>query len=283
MTSTDSPSPAAPQDRILGFTKVLAVLLGSVVLYACVVLYLVPDRSVALFAWSIQPPMTAAFMGAAYANGVVFFAAVLRGSQWHRVWAPHVGVFTFATLLLLATILHWDRFNHSHPVFWAWVFIYSAAPLLTPWAIWTNRRQDPGSAEQGDACMPFAVRAAWAAAGVVFLGVALWAFVDPTTMISVWPWRLTPLTARVVVSFYALLGAAPLTVLMEPRWSAWRVGVVGMAVWHVLLLAAAFRCRADFTGGLVGWWLVCEVTLLVAIAATYVYMERGRTRRGSWA
>jgi len=64
-------------DRIYGFTKFVAALLGLVVFFAFIVLYFFPTRTKQLFAWPIQPPMTAMFIGASYANGAIFFSAVL--------------------------------------------------------------------------------------------------------------------------------------------------------------------------------------------------------------
>src|SRR5439155_14411571 len=107
-----------PADRIYAFTKFVAALLGAVVFFAFCVLYFFSTRTKQLFAWPIAPPMTAMFIGASYANGVIFFASVLAGKKWNRIWAPHVGVFVFESLLLVATFLHWDKFTHNHPVFW---------------------------------------------------------------------------------------------------------------------------------------------------------------------
>ena len=236
-----------PRDAVHGLTRAVAGLLAVVVVYAAVVLYLFPDRAAQLFAWKIQPPMNAAFMGAAYANGVVFLLAAITGRHWHRIAAPHVGVFAFATLLLITTILHWDRFTHSHPVFWAWVFVYSAAPLLVPIAFARNRGEDPGSPDPVDAVVPSTVRVGWAVLAAAFLVACLVAFAQPARVIAIWPWKLTPLTARVLISFYALLGVAPLTVAGERRWSAWRLGLGGIILWHALLIIAALRRSVDFT------------------------------------
>jgi hypothetical protein len=266
-----------PRDVIHGFTRFVAALLGVVVLYAAVVLTLFPAQAPLLFAWNIQPPMNAAFMGAAYANGVVFFAAVLGGRVWHRVAAPHVGVFVFSALLITATFLHWDRFNHGHPVFWAWVFIYLAAPVLVPIAVWRNRAEDPRTPEARDAVVPAAARVLWALGGAVILAISLVAFADPARVIALWPWKLTPLTARVVTGFYAILGAAPLSVVFERRWSAWRTGAIGMMVWHALLLVAALRRAQDFTAPPASTlWFRAEVVVLVATALTFVVMEARR-------
>src|SRR5438045_1501395 len=148
-------------DRIYGLTRFVALLLGAVVLFAFCVLYFFPTRTKELFAWPIAPPMTAMFMGASYANGAIFFSAVLLGKKWHRVWAPHIGVFLFATMLLIATFLHWDKYTHSHPVFWIWVFIYAIAPVITLWALIRNLKEDSHAPAERDALVPFGLRITW--------------------------------------------------------------------------------------------------------------------------
>jgi hypothetical protein len=264
----------APNDRIYPFTKFVAALLGAVVLFAFIVLYFFPSQTKELFAWPIQPPLTAMFIAASYANGVVFFSAVLLGQRWHRVWAPHIGVFLFATLLLIATFLHWDKFSHSHPVFWLWVFIYAVAPILTPWALIRNLREDRHLPEERDAVVPFALRVVWLIPGVLFLGAAFYAFVNPLWLIPLWPWKATPLTMRVMMAFYSMLGVAVIAVLREPRWSAWRIGLIGVIVWHALILLAAFLRQADFKNGLFqGWWFPFEGILLLGAVITFFIME----------
>jgi hypothetical protein len=271
-----------PGDRIYGFTKFVAALLGAVVFFAFIVLYFFPARTKELFAWPIQPPMTAMFMGASYANGAIFFSTVLLEKKWHRVWAPHIGVFLFATMLLIATVLHWDKFNHAHPVFRIWVFIYAVAPVLVPWALIRNLREDPKTPDIVDAEVPFAFRVAWLIPGVVFLGAAFYAFVNPAGLIPHWPWKATPLTMRVMMSFYSMLGVAVFSVVRESRWSAWRIGAIGLIVWHALVITAAFLRQQDFKGGLFhGWWFPFESLLLVSVVLTFVVMElratKGRT------
>ena len=271
-----------PADRIYPFTKFVAVLLGSVVLFAFIVLYFFPTRTKQLFAWPIAPPMTAMFMGASYANGAIFFASVLFGRIWHRVWAPHVGVFVFATLLLIATFLHWDRFTHGHPVFYTWVFIYLVAPIVTPIALITNLREDLHLPDERGATVPLALRVIWLIPGILFLVAALYAFIKPAWLISMWPWKATPLTMRVIVSFYSMLGVAVIAVVCEPRWSAWRIGLIGVIVWHALIVLAAFLRQSDFKGGLFhGWWLPFEIALLVAVVTTFAFLEaRAAVSRG---
>src|SRR4051812_17809788 len=264
-------------DRIYGFTKFVAALFGIVVLFAFIVLYFFPTETKQLFAWPIAPPMTAMFMGASYMNGVIFFAAVLLGNKWHRVWAPHAGVIAFATLLLIATYLHWDKFTHSHPVTWIWVFIYIVAPILTPIAMVRNSREDRHVSDAEDIEVPIRLRIAWLIPGILFTVAALYVFVRPAWLIPLWPWKATPLTMRVIVSFYSMLGVAVITVFREWRWSAWRIGLIGVICWHVLVLVAAFIRAKDFPNGIYGPWFWFEVVVLLAAAGTFLLIE---SRRG---
>ena len=265
-------------DRIYGLTKFVALLLGAIVLFAFCVLYFFPTRTKQLFAWPIAPPMTAMFIGASYANGVIFFASVLIGKKWHRVWAPHVGVFVFATLLLIATYLHWDKFTHNHPVTWIWVFIYVVAPALTLIALFRNRREDPGVPEPGDAIVPLGLRVGWVIPGILFLLAALYFFVNPAKLIPLWPWKATPLTMRVMMSFYSMLGVAVLAVLREPRWSAWRIGLIGVIVWHTLVIVGALLRQQDFPHGLFNQpWFFFELAVLAGTVVTFAFMETRRS------
>jgi len=231
-------------DRIYGFTKFVAALLGIVVFFAFVVLYFFPTRTKQLFAWPIAPPMTAMFMGASYANGAIFFSAVLLGKKWHRVWAPHIGVFMFATLLLIATILHWDRFNHAHPVFYIWVFIYAVAPILTPWALIRNLKEDRNVPDERDAVVPLGLRIAWLIPGILFLGAALYAFVNPAWLIPHWPWKATRLGSedRLRGLNYALQGMVMIRRIKSP------VVLAGVPHWLQRAVAWVFTPIAELFG-----------------------------------
>ena len=40
----------------------------------------------------------------------------------------------------LATLLHWDRFNHGHISFWLWAVVYAITPFLVlfVWILMAN-------------------------------------------------------------------------------------------------------------------------------------------------
>lgn len=122
--------------------------------------------------------------------------------------------------------------------------------------------------------MPLALRIIWLVPGILFLIAALYAFVKPAWLIPLWPWKATPLTMRVMVSFYSMLGVAVIAVFCEPRWSALRIGLIGVIVWHALVVLGAFLRQGDFKAGLFhGWWLPFETVLLVALVLTFIGTE----------
>lgn len=129
-------------NQILSETRWVAILVIPFLLVAFVILFIFPQQTEKLFAWKIQPSMSAMMLGAAYAGGIYFFTGVLRSRQWHKIKVGFLPVIAFASMLGIATILHWDRFNHSHISFIAWAGLYFTAPFIVL-AVWLrNRNQD---------------------------------------------------------------------------------------------------------------------------------------------
>lgn len=263
-------------DRIFRATRIAAAAIVPFLILAFIILYLFPSTAAERFAWDIQPPMTAMYMGAGYLGGAWLFANAIFGRRWHRVAAGFPPVTAFTIVLLLATIVHRDRFDPGHLPFQIWLVLYIITPVLVPWLWWRNRATDPGGPEPGDVTVPAAARRIMQGLGVVLLAFAAVGFVSPETLNGVWPWALTPLTARVMAGWFTLLAVGNLAIGRESRWSAWRVPVQSIVSWHVLVLIAAAVNAADFTAGLVNWYVAAVVLALLGIAALYVRMEARR-------
>src|SRR5579884_3487184 len=141
-------------DRILPETRWISAIIVPFLVAAFAILYLFPDHTKELFAWGIQPRMSAMMLGAAYIGGAYFFVRAAMGARWHWVKVGFLPVTTFATLMGIATILHWDRFNHGSIAFWTWVVLYFTTPFLVP-AVWLrNRKTDPGTLDTRDLLVP---------------------------------------------------------------------------------------------------------------------------------
>src|SRR6266516_5583403 len=148
----DWPGVSSPtrDDRVLRATRITAVVLVPVLLTAGVILYLFPDDTERLFAWPMEPRPTALVMGAGYFVGAYFFARLAFAARWHRAGVPLPGVATFAALLAVVSVLHWNEFSFGHIAFYTWVIVYGLAPFVVVVVWWRNRVTDPGLPEVGD-------------------------------------------------------------------------------------------------------------------------------------
>ena len=255
----------------------LAVFLIPVLVLAFLILYLSPNNlSAELFAWPISPPMSAMMLGSTYLGGAYFFAIVLRSRQWRHVWLGFLPITVFAGVLGVATILHWDIFDPGHLGFQLWAALYFLVPLILPILWYRNHRLTTVYPMGREGELPNPIRWAFAGLGIVLTFLGLLLFILPEQMIDVWPWALTPLTARTMAAIYLLPGLVSLSIAYEFSWSASRYLLQAMAVTLVPTLIAVFLNRGDFdwssfaswgfTGGL--------VAILILLAVTYWSMSQ---------
>ncbi len=265
----------AQDDRILPATRWVAALVIPILLLAFLILVFLPNDTGTRFAWPIKPPVTAAFMGTGYLGGAYFFTRVVTAKKWHRVASGFLAVTAFTWSMLLATVLHWERFSHGRLGFQLWVFLYIVTPLLVPWLWFRNRATDPHTLEPGDLLVPPSVR--WLAAGIgaLFMALSVVSMALPSLTISIWPWQLSPLTARVLGGWMALMGVGCLVIARDSRWSAWKYLVESIVLWQTLFLGAAVANRGDFST-LLNWYLLLTTLGVLSTLAIYVSLEMRR-------
>jgi len=265
-------------DRVLPGTRVLAVVLVPILVAAFVILYGFPADTGRLFAWTISPQLTPMVLASAYLGGAWFFVRVAGERRWAAVGAGFMAVCLFATLLGIATVLHWDRFNHGHLAFWLWATLYFAAPLLVLGAWVANARVAAPPRPDEPRITPGA-RAVIATGGGLALVQGLVLFAFPSLMIPLWPWQLTPLTCRVVGAIFCL-GSAGLVVIRDARWERLRLLAEVAIVMLTLMLVGGLRARGDLhTDRLLTWLLgVGLVGALIGSVVLWWTMRGPRTR-----
>ncbi len=170
-------------------------------------LFFWPAETERNFAWTIRPPVTVAFLGAAYFASFFVVYIGRREPCWAHARIGWPFAAAFAWLTLLATGLHFDRFHFgatfvsvARLIAWTWLAVYIVVPLLQV-ALGVRqiglRGGDPlPSAPM--AAVPHGVAAALGL-GLLAPGLALFAFPGPVAT-AVWPWPLTPLTGRAVAA-----------------------------------------------------------------------------------
>jgi hypothetical protein len=275
-TTLTEPDRAGDRDsRILPATHWASLVVFAILVPALVILWGIPGRTADAWAWTIKPDLTPIFLGAGYGAGAYFFLRTFLGRQFHPSAAGIFGAAFFATFMLVATIIHWDRFNHGDAplvgalVFYGWVGVYIVSPVVVLALWWTNRRTDSRRPARGEALVPVTVRRlAVACAFCAFVAAAVF-FLAPATAIDLWPWKLTPLTSRVIGSFTAQVGVGALLLSRDARWSAWKLCVQTYWVATALLLVGAARAWGDFdtanalTYAYVGGLVAGDIVLLV--------------------
>jgi hypothetical protein len=220
------------------------VLLGLAVLTVALIVVglpvmVAPSRTDRYFSWTIDVPLTAAFLGACYWTAALFTLLCAREREWPRVRAVMPGILVAGTLILVATLVHIERFAMDSARGWIWVILYAGLPPGALLLLALQRRAGRTDAPVLSPIERWAkVLLALAAAALLITGAALVAF--PRTTGGWWLWPLTELTAQMVGAWLAAIGVTLVAVLLEGDWtrvSAALVYLAAVAAAHVATLA----------------------------------------------
>jgi hypothetical protein len=239
--------PAAPSRSSTDtLTRVVAGFLVLILVDAAQLLLFYPGRTATLWAWKLQPEVTAMLLGSVYLAGAYFFARLLFGAPWRHVAAGFPAIVLFVWLAAVATILHEDRFIKDGLPFAAWVTLYTVTPIGVPLLYLYNRRR--AGPPEGRA-LPRGLRIALAAAGGALVALGLVCFVAPDVAIDAWPWTLTPLTARIIGAVIVLYGAVWPSVAWEGTWRGARIPLQAHVAGLAFVLLAVARGQDEIDWG----------------------------------
>jgi len=198
-----------------------------------------PGRTGELFTWTIDVPLTATFLGACYWTAALFAVLSAREAVWARVRPVMPGILVAGTLILTATLVHYDKFAMDTARGWVWLILYAGLPPGVLLLLALQRRR-PGT--DPPVALPIArwaaVAFALAAAVLLIAGAALYVLPGSTDW---WPWPLTSLTARMVGAWLAAVGATLVAVLHENDWTRVRHAMVYLAAVAAAHLATLAR------------------------------------------
>jgi hypothetical protein len=237
-------------------------------------LYPWPSDTRHWFAWTIKPTMTPMVLGSAYLGGAYFFVRVFVSKQWHTVKAGFVPVTLFASCLGVATIIHWDKFNHHHVAFWIWTLLYFTTPFLV-FAVFLRNQAVSPSASPDELRIPATARVVTAMAGLGAVVLGAYLFVFPNRAIDIWPWMLTPLTARVTGAIL-MLGISGLIIAADGRWATAKIMLQVARIMIVLFLVAAARAHDQLDSSRPMTWLLGIGLSGVLLAATALDLRMNR-------
>jgi cation diffusion facilitator CzcD-associated flavoprotein CzcO len=268
------------RDRIYPTTRVLAASIVPFLLLGIYVLYLRTDMTRQLWAWPIRSPMSALMLASAYAAGAYYFSRAAFARRWHHIGRGLLPVTVFATLMCAVTVVHWRLFTHNMIAFTLWAALYFTTPVLVAATWWVNRREDTGRPDAHDVGIPDRVRLASGGIGMVGLVTAGLSLLAPQTLIDMWAWPLTPLTARVLCVIFILFHVYLVSLSVDPRWSAARINVESLVVALVLIVVGIVRTRDTFVWSRPSAWLFLIGVVAALVACVWSLLWVGRRRPG---
>jgi len=228
-----------------GMRKLLWIA-GFLVFLAGMQLFVFTERTETWFAWTIDVPLTAAFLGAAYWASVSFEWLAARQRVWAyaRIAVPTVLVFT--TLTEVVTLYHLELFHlgdtvpvTTRAVTWAWIAIYTVVPLCMV-ALLVGQSKVTGNDPRRDP-LPRWIAAVLVVHAAVMLPLGAYLLIAPENAAALWPWPLTPLTGRAVGAWVFSMGLAAGHCVRENCLVRVRVATRSYVVLAVLELIAVAR------------------------------------------
>ena len=227
--------------RMLRLAAFLVTLLG-------ISMYVLAETTDRTAAWTIQPLLTATFLGGAYFASLALEYLGSREREWASARIAVAGVVVFSFVMLGVTLLHLDRFHlgaelDASPRFfgWIWLITYIAVPPVFAW-VWWLQINAPGDDPPRQAPMPDRVRTALQLYGsaLMLAGIAMLAF--PVAVGgAIWPWDLSPLTGRSTGAWLIGLGFVAAHMGREGDWLRGRGAAWGFVAFTLLQLAALVR------------------------------------------
>jgi hypothetical protein len=267
---------------VLPGMRLLLIAFSVLTLLAVLSLYIGSSATDRFFAWTIDPPLSAAFLGAGYAAGSVLVLLSLRTAIWSHARVPVVTILVFAVVTLIATLLHLDRFHlqagqQGIPLAaaWLWVAVYVLVPPAIA-VLWWAQERAPGHGPRTHVPLAPWLIALLAVQGVVMTAVALALFFAPASAGVLWPWPLSPLTARMVAAWLLAFGVAAGLAIRGRDLRRMRAAAIAYTVFGALELLALARYPDVVTWDRPSAWGYLAVLAAVLVTGGYGWRASGR-------
>lgn len=250
---------------------------GFLVLLAGFQLFILTEYTDLYFAWTIQPFITAAFLGGGYFSSFLIEILASRRTQWAEARIAVPAVFTFTSLTLVATILHLDRFHFNSTsviaqgAAWFWLAIYGIVPPLML-VMWYRQSRVPGDEPQRTSRLPASVRLVLLIQSLIMLAWGIGLFALPALFAPSWPWKLTPLTSRAIGAWLIGIGVFAAHSVAENEYARIKVGMIGYLAFGLLEIITILRYPGNFNW--MGWSTWLYVTLIVSTMLVGLYLAK---------
>jgi hypothetical protein len=213
--------------------------------------FVLTEQTDRYFAWTAAPPLTAAFLGAAYwaSSLLEFLAARQRFWVQARPSVPAVLLFTLLTLALTLLNLGSLHLGPAYPpltvgLTWAWIVVYAAAPVAFA-VLLTRQLSRPGNDPARLAPFSGWLRGIIVGQGVIFLLSGLALLVAAPATLAFWPWPLTAFTGRAIGAWLVALGVIAAQTVWDADYVRARVVMASTVAFGMLELLALARYSSE--------------------------------------
>jgi len=254
---------------------------GALVALAGFQLFVFTERTDRYFAWTIDRPLTAAFLGAAYWSSLAIEWTAARRRMWADARIAVPTAFTFTFLTFVATMLHIDRFHlgsefetATRAVTWIWIAVYTTVPVMMA-VLAVRQWRAPGADPARVARLPVWLRWLLVNQAVLLAAVGIVLLVDPEQTGLRWPWELTPLTARAIGAWVFSLGVAAAHAAWENDAVRLRPAGAAYLAFGLLQLLALARYPGDMSWtGVAGIGYLAFLASALLVGATTWWLGR---------
>ena len=208
-------------------------------------LFVFAASTATLFAWTIQPPLTAAILGANYWSSVALAILAARERFWAYGRISISVALVFAPITTAATLIHFGLFHTDSSGFtwfitWFWIVAYTIYPIQLGVMLAKQLRTEGGDPPR-TAPLPVWVRAVFAVQAILLIPLGVLMFVAPKLVAGMWPWAVPPLSSRVLSAWVLAFGVLAAHGLWENDFHRVRVALFGYPVFVVLHVVALLR------------------------------------------
>ena len=263
---------AGKQASLRGEMRVLLYAASVLVFLMGIQLFVLSDYTAEYFAWEIKPPLTAATLGAAYWASCILEFQCARQSAWSHARVGIPAVFVFTTLTLMVSVIHVKLINVSTLQGASWMIVYGVVPpvmALIWWLQWRQKETTVDNSAVHDR-LPKPLLGMMSVQAGIMLGLGVVSLFVPQVLMGIWPWKLSPLTGRLVASWLVGLGVFLGQCVNENSWRRIDAGLLSLFALGLLELIASLRYLQFFVWQRIATWAYFGFVLSllgVAVAA----------------